>query len=173
MKQILLLLLLLPAAAFSQSIQSDQIDDFSNARRIATSRVEFKGFSNSLGGTLTIRERDTLLYMNLFFRAGKATYTDDQTKAVLKLANGETILVGNQGTYKELTATEPGFIVFGLNETDKAKLQQSKVVGYTIQTGRALVEMKLNEQQQQAFYKTIHLLESRARTIASVNDFSL
>lgn len=173
MKQILLWLLLLPAAAFAQHIQSDQVDDFSNARRIATSRVEFKGFSNSLGGTLTIKEKDTLLYMNLFFRAGKSTYTNEWTKAVLQLANGESLLVNNQGAYKELTATEPGFIVFALNETDKARLQQSKVVGYTIQTGRAVVEMKLNEQQQQAFHKTIHLLESRARMMASVNDFSL
>ena len=167
MKQILLLLLLLPAAVFSQSIQSDQVDDFSNARRISTSRVEFKGFSNSLGGTLTIKERDTLLYMNLFFRAGKPTFTDERTTAVLQLENGESIQVKNEGVYKELTATEPGFIVFALNNCEKVKLQRTKVVGYVIETGRATVDIKLNEHQQQAFLKTIHLLESRARSMAS------
>lgn len=167
MKQTLLFLLLLPAAVFSQSIQSDQTDDFGNARRIATSRVEFKGFSNSLGGTLTIRERDTLLYMNLIFRAGKPTFTDEHTKAVLHLENGETVQVSNEGSYKELTATEPGFIVFALNELEKGRLQHNKVVGYTIQTGRAVVDMRLNEQQQHAFYKTIQLLEARAKSMAS------
>lgn len=173
MKQFLLFLLVLPMAAFSQSIQSDQVDDFSNDRRIATSRVEFKGFSNSLGGTLTIKEKDTLLYMNLFFRAGRPTYTDEWTKAQLHLENGETLWVKNEGKYKELTGTEPGFVVFAINERDKEKLQGLKVLGYTIQTGRAIVEMRLNEQQQLAFQKTIHLLESRARTMASVSDFAL
>jgi hypothetical protein len=169
MKQILLLLLLLPAAAFSQSIQSDQTEDFGNYRRIATSRVEFNGFSASLGGTLTIKKKDTVLYMNLFFRAGKPTFTDERTKAVLKLEDGETILVTNQGSYKELTATEPGFIVFALTAADKARLQQNKVVGYTIQTGNAKVLVTLNDRQKTAFYKTIDLLESRARSMASLD----
>jgi hypothetical protein len=169
MKQIILFLSLLPMAAFSQRIQSDQSDEFGQSRRIATSRVEFKGVSHSLGGNVTIKERDTLLNMNLFFRAGKPTFTDERTTASFQLENGETLQVCNQGKYKELTATEPGFLVFSLTEKEKEKLQVYKVIGYTIKTGLATVEVSLNEQQQKAFYKTIHLLESQARSMAALD----
>lgn len=169
MKQILLFLFLLPLAAFSQRIQSDQSDEFGRSRRIATSRVEFNGVSHSLGANLTINEKDTLLNMNLFFRAGKPTFTDESTVALLKLENGETLQVCNQGGYKALTATEPGFLVFSLHVKEKAKLETFKVIGYSIHTARATVEVVLNDSQQKAFYKTIHLLESQARSMVAMD----
>lgn len=169
MKQFLLLLLALPALSFAQRIQSDQFDDFGKTRRIATSRVEFDGVAHSLGGTLTIRDRDTVLYMNLFFRAGKPTFTDEKSSALLYLETGETLQVCNQGNYKELTATEPGFFVFALTEKEKAKLRTYKILGYRIKTGRAVVEVSLNETQQKAFYKTLSLLETRAQSMASLD----
>lgn len=166
MKQILLLLLLLPAAAFSQRIQSDQTDEFGQSRRIATSRVEFNGFTNSLAAVLTINECDTLLCMNLFFRTGRPTSINERTKALLKLENGETIQAYNQDGNKKLTATETGFIVFTLDESSKTKLLTYKVVSYTIQTDNAHLQIALDEVQQTAFYKTIHILESQARSLA-------
>jgi hypothetical protein len=169
MKQWLLLLAMLPFVAFAQRIQSDQLDVFGKSRRIATSRVEFKGVSHSLGGNVIIDESDTLLNMNLFFRAGKATFTDERTVALLQLENGETLQVHNQGSYKELTATEPGFVVFYLNKEEKAKLETFKVIGYTIKTGRATVNVTLNDHQQKAFYKTIQLLESQARSMVALD----
>lgn len=169
MKQFLLLLLALPALSFAQRIQSDQFDDFGKTRRIATSRVEFDGVAHSLGGTLTIRDRDTVLYMNLFFRAGKPTFTDEKSSALLYLETGETLQVCNQGNYKELTATEPGFFVFALTEKEKAKLRTYKILGYRIKTGRAVVDVSLNETQQKAFYKTLSLLETRAQSMASLD----
>lgn len=169
MKQILLALLLLPIAALSQRIQSDQLDEFGHSRKIATSRVEFNGVSHSLGGNLIVKERDTVLNMNLFFRAGRPTFTDERTTASLQLENGETLQVCNQGRYKELTATEPGFLVFSLSQKEKAKLLAFKVIGYTIKTGRATVEVKLSEPQQKAFYKTIDLLESQAKSMVALD----
>lgn len=166
MKQVLLLLLLLPLAAFSQRIQSDQLDEFGKSRRIATARLEFGTFTTSLAGTVTIKSCDTLLSMSLFFRAGKATYTDEKTKALLHLQNGETIQFFNTGKYKELTATEPGFVVFDLNEPEKIKLRNHKVIAYTIHTAKAAINVELNDVQQNAFYKTIDLLESQARSMA-------
>ena len=170
MKQILLLLSLLPLAAFSQRIQSDQLDEFGQSRRIVTSRVEFKGVSHSLGGNVIIKERDTLFNMNLFFRAGKPTFTDERTTALFELETGETLQVYNQGKHKDLTATEPGFLVFAITEKEKEKLQAYKVMGYTIKTGLASVDVRLNEQQQKAFHKTIHLLESQARSMAALDE---
>lgn len=169
MKKILPLFLLLPLAAFSQHVQSDQTDDFGNLRRIATSRVEFKGVAQSLSGNITIREKDTLFYMNLIFRAGKATRTDEHTTVFLQLENGEVLQKFNQDKEKELTATEPGFLVFSLDEKDKDKLTSFNVVGYTIKTANATVDVKLNEQQQKAFYRTIRLLESQAASVASID----
>lgn len=169
MKQFVLILLLLPFAAFSQHIQSDQTDEFGKLRRIATSRVEFGTFTTSLAGTITINECDTTLCMNLFFRAGKATFTDKKSKALLFLENGEWIEVFNQDNYKELTATEPGFIVFSLKSSDKIKLRELKVLAYRIYTANAIVNVELNDHQQGAFYKTINVLESQAKTRLTIN----
>lgn len=169
MKQNLLLFLLLPFAAFSQHIQSDQTDDLEHLRRIATSRIEFNGFTTSLSGSLIIKEQDTTLFLNLFFRAGKPTFTDEKTMVILKLENGETIKVYNQGNRKELTATEPGFILFSLTEREKTRLLATKVVGYSIQTGHATVDVNLDEFKQKAFYNTINLLDFRAKFTASLD----
>jgi len=166
MKQILLLLLLLPFAAFSQRIQSDQTDELSPSRRIATSRVEFEGVTTSFAAVLTINDCDTLLCMNLFFRAGKPTSTDEKTKALLKLENGEIIQAYNHGTHKDLSASETGFIIFALAQKDKIKLLMNKVISYSIKTSHANVEVELNDRQQNTFYKTIHLLESQANSLA-------
>lgn len=166
MKQIVTLLLLFPLVAFAQRIQSDGADDFGVARRITTSRVEFNGMGSSMSGTANICETDTLLRMNIIFRAGKPTFTDERTTAVLRLSNGETLQVNHIGNRKELTATEPGFLVFALTEAAKAKLTAFTVTDYTIHTGVATIAVSLNEHQQTAFRNTIQLLQDHARSVA-------
>lgn len=163
MKRILPLLLLLPLAAFSQLIQSDQTDDFGKARRIATTRVEFNGLAASLGGTLVITDNDTAVHMNLFFRAGKPVALNGTSTALLRLDNGESIQVTHRGTDRQLTATEPGFFYFVLTATDRERLQTAKVVGYTIRLHGATVDVTLHDRQQLAFGKTIDLLQAQAR----------
>lgn len=169
MKQFLLLSLLMPFAAYAQSIQSDHTDDFGKVRRIATTRVEFNGLTTSLGGTLTIKESDTVLYLNLFFRAKSATTIDEKTRAILHLDNNELVEVNNTGAHKELTANETGFIVFKLNRNEKAKLQANKVVAYTILTDKAKVKVELSDRQQTAFHKTIYLLETQAEELIALD----
>lgn len=168
MKQLVTFLLLLPLATLAQRIQSDQADDFGVARRIATSRVEFNGMGSSVSATANICEADTLLRMNIIFRAGQPTFTDERTTAVLHLNNGESISVAHIGNRKELTATEPGFLVFALTDAAKAKLTAYTVTGYTIHTGAATVAVNLNNHQGAAFRNTIQLLQDHARSIAAL-----
>lgn len=169
MKQSLLLLLLLPFAAFSQRIQSDQTNDFGKSRRIATSRIEFNGFNTSLAGVLTVNECDTILCMNLFFKPGQPITIDGKTKALLNLENGEIIQVSNQGFQNEVLSKETGVVVFAIDRPTKTKLLHYKVESYTIQTKTANIPVYLNDRQQHSFYKTIHLLESQAGSIAAID----
>jgi hypothetical protein len=164
MKQFLLFLSLLPFAAFSQTIQSDQTNDSGTVRRIATTRVEFDGFTTSLAGTLKITATETVLCLNLFFKPGCPTSTNEESKAILQLDNEEVVCLHNTGTYKELAGNKAGAIHFIVTDAEKAKLQAHKVVKYRIETSKGAVDVQLNKAYQKAFMKTIALLESQANS---------
>jgi hypothetical protein len=164
MKLFLQLLLILPFAAFSQAIQSDQFNDSGTIRRIATTRVEFNGATTSLGGTLKITPNETILCLNLFFKAGTHTSTTQESKAILQLDNEEVLYLHNTGNYKALSFGEAGAILFNVNDVDKRKLQTHKVVKYSIETNNGIVQVELSKAYQKAFMRTIALLEAQANS---------
>ena len=161
MKQIFLLLLI-PCFSFSQTIESDKVDDFTGARTVKTNQERLDGFNLTVMGAYMKIKGDSTFCLWLGTIANTTTAVQSGSKTLLKLDNDEIITLVNVGDYDIVSKGDVVGCMAFLSGSDMENLMKHKVVKVRFETSKENIDVAVPEKSLDKIPAIVKLIKDKS-----------
>lgn len=161
MKYFLLILMIVPAITFSQTIAENKVDQFTGASIKKTNDTLLAKELYCLGNYYKAKDKSSgSIMITLYYKPILVTSIDQNSDIILKLDNGQLLTVKNSRQYQVASSDEFLYCYFSIDKPQLAKLKNTSIVAIRINNNRSYDDFELTGSEQTFIPRVVQLLSN-------------